>query len=46
MGESNWAGKVFEREDLQKKVTKQRKHIEPMVRALFTVCDIEEKVIV
>ena len=33
-------------QDLQKKVTEQCKQMEPMIRALFTVCDIEDKVIV
>ena len=37
---------VYDSQDLQKKVTEQCKQMEPMVRALFTVCDIEDKVIV
>lgn len=37
---------VYDPQDLQKKVTEQCKQMEPMVRALFTVCEIEEKVIV
>lgn len=37
---------VYDPQDLQKKVTEQCKQMEPMVRALFTVCDIEDKVIV
>ncbi len=37
---------VYDPQDLQKKVTEQCKQMEPMIRALFTVCDIEDKVIV
>ena len=37
---------VYDPQNLQKKVTEQCKQMEPMVRALFTVCDIEDKVIV
>lgn len=37
---------VYDPQDLQKKVTEQCKQMEPMVRALFTVCEIDEKVIV
>ena len=37
---------VYDPQDLQKKETEQCKQMEPMVRALFTVCDIEDKVIV
>ena len=37
---------VYDPKDLQKKVTEQCKQMEPMVRALFTVCEIEDKVIV
>lgn len=37
---------VYDAQDLQKKVTEQCKQMEPAVRALFTVCDIEEKTVV
>lgn len=37
---------VYDAQDLQKKVTEQCKQMEPMVRALFTVCDIGGKIIV
>lgn len=37
---------VYDPQDLQKKVTEQCKQMEPIVRALFTVCDIEDKVVV
>ncbi len=37
---------VYDPQDLQKKVTEQCKQMEPVVRALFTVCEIEGKVIV
>lgn len=37
---------VYDPQDLQKKVTEQCKQMEPMVRALFTVCEIDEKIIV
>lgn len=37
---------VYDPQDLQKKVTEQCKQMEPMVRALFTVCDIDDKVVV
>ena len=37
---------VYNAQDLQKKVTEQCKQMEPLVRALFTVCDIDEKTVV
>lgn len=37
---------VYDAQDLQKKVTEQCKQMEPSVRALFTVCEIDGKVIV
>lgn len=37
---------VYDSQDLQKKVTEQCKQMEPTVRALFTICEIEEKIIV
>ena len=37
---------VYDAQDLQKKVTEQCKQMEPSVRALFTICDIEDKTIV
>lgn len=37
---------VYDAQDLQKKVTEQCKQMEPLVRALFTICEIEGKVIV
>lgn len=37
---------VYDAQDLQKKVTEQCKQMEPIVRALFTVCEIEGKTIV
>lgn len=37
---------VYDPQDLQKKVTEQCKQMEPAVRALFTVCEIEGKIIV
>ena len=37
---------VYDAQDLQKKVTEQCKQMEPTVRALFTVCETEGKVIV
>lgn len=43
----NYAVKgVYDAHDLQKKVTEQCKQMEPTVRALFTVCDIDGKTIV
>lgn len=37
---------VYDPQDLQKKVTEQCKQMEPMVRALFTVCEVEGKIVV
>ena len=37
---------VYDAGDLQKKVTEQCKQMEPSVRALFTVCDIDGKTVV
>ena len=37
---------VYDAHDLQKKITEQCKQMEPSVRALFTVCDIDGKTIV
>ena len=37
---------VYDAQDLQKKVTEQCKQMEPTVRALFTVCDVEGKTVV
>ncbi len=37
---------VYEPQDLQKKVIEQCKQMEPSVRALFTICEIDGKVIV
>lgn len=37
---------VYDSQDLQKKVTEQCKQMEPLVRALFTICEIDGKVIV
>lgn len=37
---------VYDAQDLQKKVTEQCKQMEPAVRALFTVCEIDDKIIV
>lgn len=37
---------VYDAQDLQKKVTEQCKQMEPMVRALFTVCEIDGKTVV
>ena len=37
---------VYDAQDLQKKVTEQCKQMEPSVRALFTVCEIDGKAIV
>lgn len=43
----NYAVKgVYDSQDLQKKVTEQCKQMEPMVRALFTMCEIDGKTIV
>lgn len=37
---------VYDAQDLQKKVTEQCKQMEPAVRALFTVCEIDGKAVV
>lgn len=37
---------VYDPQDLQKKVTEQCKQMEPTVRALFTVCEIDGKMVV
>lgn len=37
---------VYDAQDLQKKVTEQCKQMEPAVRALFTICEIDDKTIV
>jgi len=37
---------VYDPQDLQKKVMEQCKQMEPKVRALFTVCEVDEKIIV
>ena len=37
---------VYDPQDLQKKVTEQCKQMEPSVRALFTVCEIDGKAVV
>lgn len=37
---------VYDPQDLQKKVTEQCKQMEPIVRALFTICEVDGKVIV
>ena len=37
---------VYNPQDLQKRVTEQLKQMEPPVRALFTVCNIDDKVVV
>lgn len=37
---------VYDAQDLQKKVTEQCKQMEPSVRALFTMCEIDNKIIV
>lgn len=37
---------VYDPHDLQKKITEQCKQMEPSVRALFTVCDIDGKAVV
>lgn len=37
---------VYDPQDLQKKVTEQCKQMEPAVRALFTVCEIKDKIVV
>ena len=37
---------IYDAQDLQKKVTEQCKQMEPTVRALFTICEIDRKTIV
>ena len=37
---------VYDPQDLQKKVTEQCKQMEPTVRALFTICEIDGRIIV
>lgn len=37
---------VYDAQDLQKKVTEQCKQMEPPVRALFTICEINGKIVV
>ena len=37
---------VYDAQDLQKKVTEQCNQMSPSVRALFTVCEIDDKVVV
>lgn len=37
---------VYDPQELQKKVTEQCKQMEPAVRALFTVCEIDGKIVV
>lgn len=37
---------VYDAQDLQKKVTEQCKQMEPAVRALFTICEIDGKTVV
>ena len=37
---------VYDAQDLQKKVTEQCKQMEPTVRALFTICEIDGKMVV
>lgn len=37
---------VYDAQDLQKKVNEQCKQMEPMVRALFTICEIDGKYVV
>lgn len=45
--QDNYAIKgVYDAQDLQKKVTEQCKQMEPTVRALFTVCEIDGKTVV
>ena len=45
--ESNFgAVGVYDAQDLQKKVTEQCKEMEPVVRALFSVCEVDGKIIV
>ena len=37
---------VYDAQDLQKKITEQCNQMEPVVRALFTLCEIDDKIIV
>lgn len=37
---------VYDPQDIQKKITEQCKQMEPPVRALFTLCEIDEKIVV
>lgn len=37
---------VYDAQDLQKKVTEQCKQMEPAVRALFTICEVDNKIVV
>lgn len=37
---------VYDAQDLQKKVTEQCKQMQPVVRALFTICEIDEAIVV
>lgn len=37
---------VYDPQDLQKKVTEQCKQMEPVVRALFSVCEVDGKIVV
>ncbi|MCD8040537.1 MAG: putative DNA binding domain-containing protein [Clostridia bacterium] len=37
---------VYDSQDLQKKVNEQCKQMEPVVRPLFTVCEVDDKVVV
>ena len=37
---------VYDAQDLQKKVTEQCKQMEPVVRALFTICEVDGAIIV
>ena len=37
---------VYDAQDIQKKITEQCKQMEPSVRALFTICEVNGKVIV
>lgn len=37
---------VYDPQDLQKKVTQQCNQMEPTVRALFTICEVDERIIV
>lgn len=37
---------VYDAQDLQKKVTEQCKQMEPVVRALFTMCDFDGKTVI